>query len=228
MNAVILASTHKEEAEETVGQPRLSVSELTDGGRMELRAVMTKSLVNEQVIEACQQGDRDAFRLLFEAYKDKVFSIAVYSLNDPSAAEDMTQQIFLKLFTVIGQFRGDSEFTTWLYRLVVNQCLDERRKHQRLLPLEERETMSRREHKRPQEKSFARLEVAQAVREAIGELKPKFRLPVLLKYIEGLSYDEIATAMHCSKGTVASRLNRAHAQLAKRLDYLQRNMNVGG
>jgi len=180
-----------------------------------------EQLIDGRVIEACQQGDRAAFQLLFETYKDKVFSIAVYSSGgDRAVAEDVTQQIFLKLFTAIRQFRGDSEFTTWLYRLVVNACLDERRRRRRLLPWGETVAMSNPSEKKPQEKQYARLELAEAVREAIGELKPKFRLPILLKYIEGLSYEEIASVMGCSKGTVASRLNRGHSQLAKRLSHL--------
>ena len=190
---------------------------------MERRAAMAEQLINGQVIEACQQGDRDAFQCLFEAYKDKVFSIAVYSSGgDRTLAEDVTQQIFLKLFTAIRQFRGDSEFTTWLYRLVVNACLDERRRTRRLLPWGSETTvaMSDVSEKKPQERQYARLEVAEAVRHAIEELKPKFRLPILLKYIEGLSYEEIADVMGCSKGTVASRLNRGHSQLAKRLSHL--------
>jgi RNA polymerase sigma-70 factor, ECF subfamily len=182
---------------------------------------MAEQLISGQVIEACQQGDRAAFQLLFETYKDKVFSIAVYSSGgDRAVADDVTQQIFLKLFTAIRQFRGDSEFTTWLYRLVVNACLDERRRRRRLLPLPETMAMSNPSDRKPQEKQYARREVSEAVQAAIGELKPKFRLPILLKYIEGLSYEEIATVMGCSKGTVASRLNRGHSQLAKRLAHL--------
>jgi RNA polymerase sigma-70 factor, ECF subfamily len=182
---------------------------------------MAEQLIDRQVIEACQEGDRAAFQILFETYKDKVFSIAVYSSGgDRTVADDVTQQIFLKLFTAIRQFRGDSEFTTWLYRLVVNACLDERRRRRRFLPWGETVAMSNPGEKKPQEKQYARLEVAEAVQAAIGELKPKFRLPILLKYIEGLSYDEIATVMGCSKGTVASRLNRGHSQLAKRLAHL--------
>ncbi len=183
--------------------------------------VMAEQLISGQVIEACQQGDRAAFQLLFETYKDKVFSIAVYSSGgDRAVADDVTQQIFLKLFTAIRQFRGDSEFTTWLYRLVVNACLDERRRSKRWLPLPETVTMTNPSDKKPQEKQYARREVSEAVQAAIGELKPKFRLPILLKYIEGLSYEEIASVMGCSKGTVASRLNRGHSQLAKRLAHL--------
>ena len=188
---------------------------------MEQRAVMPQQLIDGAVIEACQQGDRDAFQILFETYKDKVFSIAIYSTGgDRAVAEDVTQQIFLKLFTAIRQFRGDSEFTTWLYRLVVNACLDERRRRKRWLPWGEAVTTTNPSTRKPQEQQFDRLEVTAAVREAIAELKPNFRLPILLKYIEGLSYDEIAVVMGCSKGTVASRLNRGHSQLAKRLAHL--------
>ena len=177
--------------------------------------------VDAHVIRACQQGDREAFRLLFEAYKDRVFSIAFYSLGDETAAGDVTQQIFLKLMTRIGQFRGDSEFTTWLYRLVVNSCLDERRRQRRFLPVADFDQMSSADNRRLQETSYARREIAGSVREAISGLKPKMRLPILLKYIEGLSYDEIAEVLGCSKGTVGSRLNRAHKALAKRLGHLR-------
>ena len=197
---------------------------------MEQRAVMAQQLIDGNVIEACQQGDRDAFQLLFETYKDKVFSLAVYTVGgDRAVADDVTQQIFLKLFTAIRQFRGDSEFTTWLYRLVVNACIDERRKRKRWLPWGETEIVAMKDpaERKPQEKQFAGLEVAEAVQAAIAELKPKFRLPILLKYIEGLSYEEIAGVMGCSKGTVASRLNRGHSQLAKRLSHLN-NPNLWG
>jgi RNA polymerase sigma-70 factor (ECF subfamily) len=201
--------------EENVNRVRLRVGEA-----MEQRAVMAQKLIDGALIEACQQGDRDAFQLLFETYKDKVFSIAVYSAGgDRAVADDVTQQIFLKLFTAIRQFRGDSEFTTWLYRLVVNACLDERRRRKRWLPWGETVAMTMSE-KKPQEHRFDRLEVAATVQQAIAELKPKFRLPILLKYVEGLSYEEIASVMGCSKGTVASRLNRGHSQLAKRLAHL--------
>ena len=118
---------------------------------MEQRAVMAQKLIDRAVIEACQQGDRDAFQLLFETYKDKVFSIADYSTGgDRAVADDVTQQIFLKLFTAIRQFRGDSEFTTWLYRLVVNACLDERRRRKRWLPWGDPEVMTNRSEKKPQ------------------------------------------------------------------------------
>jgi RNA polymerase sigma-70 factor (ECF subfamily) len=195
---------------------------------MEQRALMAEPIIDERVIAACQQGDRDAFGLLFDSYKDKVFSIAVYSFGgDQTAASDVSQQIFLKLMTNIGQFRGDSTFTTWLYRMVVNTCIDEQRKRRRFLPFGESIPMSKVEDRRGPEKHYAKREVADRVRAAIQELKPKFRLPILLKYVEGLSYEEIANVLSCSKGTVASRLNRGHQALARKLSHLRGEVVLG-
>lgn len=195
---------------------------------MEPRAVMAEPIINERVIKACQEGDREAFRLLFEAYKDRVFSIAVYSFGgDQSVAGDVTQQIFLKLMTSISQFRGESQFTTWLYRLVANACIDEQRKRKRFLPFGEMTPVSAIEDRKPQERHYAKRELAASVKLAIAELKPQFRLPILLKYMDELSYEEIASILGCSKGTVASRLNRGHKELARRLSHLRDEVVLG-
>ncbi len=189
---------------------------------MESCAVMSDRQIDRHVIEACQQGDREAFEHLFEAYQDRVYSIAFYFYSgDETSARDATQQAFLKLFTKIGQFRFDAEFTTWLYRLVTNVCVDERRKGRRFIPLTEGFAAGWAAQKRSQEEYFTRREIQAAVKAAITELKPKLRLPILLKYIEGLSYEEIANILGCSKGTVASRLNRGHKALAQRLAHLR-------
>src|SRR6266481_1784706 len=85
--------------------------------------------ISADVIESCRLGDRDAFRTLYDLYKDRVYSISLYFFHgDPCLASDVTQQVFLKLMTGIGQFRGDAEFSTWLYRLVVNACNDTARR----------------------------------------------------------------------------------------------------
>jgi len=189
---------------------------------MEQRAIMAEPKIDERLIEACREGDREAFRVLFDTYKDKVFSIAVYSFGgDEAAASDVSQQVFMKLMTTISQFRGESAFTTWLYRLVVNACHDEQRKRRRFLPFAESVPMSAIGERRPQEKRYARIELADSVQGAIKELSPKLRMPILLKYVEGLSYEEIAGVLGCSKGTVASRLNRGHQNLAKKLGHLR-------
>ena len=192
---------------------------------MEQRAAMPareEPQIDERTIEACRQGDEEAFRLLFERYKHRVYSIAVYYFHgNETDADDVTQKIFLKLLTTIGQYRGDAEFTTWLYRLVVNACIDEQRKRKRFVPFTEANPMIETTGPGLPEKHFAHREIADSVRTAIAELKPKLRLPILLKYIEGLSYEEIGNVLSCSKGTVASRLNRGHKTLAKRLAHLR-------
>lgn len=183
--------------------------------------LQVKTTIDEGVIIACQQGDRDALRLVFEEYKDRVYSIALYSLSgDAAAASDVTQQVFLKLMSRIGQFRGDAEFTTWLYRLVVNTCLDERRKHKRWVPLGEFFLMKN-SGAPSQITGYAKRELSEHVQAAIAQLSPKLRLPILLKYVEEFSYEEIAAVLQCSKGTVASRLNRGHKALARRLAHLR-------
>jgi RNA polymerase sigma-70 factor (ECF subfamily) len=188
---------------------------------MERLALMSEYLTEGQMIEACQQGDRAAFQRLFETYKDRVYSIALHFSGDDSSARDISQQVFLKLFTSISQFRSDSQFTTWLYRIVANACIDEQRKSRRFLPfadgLEVRNFMAL----ASQEASYLKRQVADSVKEAISDLSPKLRLPILLKYVEGLSYEEIAEAMGCSIGTVSSRLNRGHKILARKLSHLR-------
>jgi len=153
---------------------------------MEPRAVMAEPIIDERVIKACQEGDREAFRLLFETYRDRVYSIAVYSFaGDQTAAADVTQQVFLKLLTTISQFRGDSQFTTWLYRLVANACIDEQRKRKRFLPFGDATPVNRIEDRKPQERHYAKVELADSVKLAIAELNPLLcadtsRRPVLL------------------------------------------------
>jgi RNA polymerase sigma-70 factor (ECF subfamily) len=195
---------------------------------MERRAVMSEPFIEERIIKDCQQGNREAFRLLFEAYKDRVFSIAVYSFHgDQTVAGDITQQIFLKLMTSISQFRGESEFSTWLHRLVVNTCIDEQRRRKRFFSFREAALTHTTSEGKPAERRFERKELADSVQAAISELKPNFRIAVLLKYVEGLSYEEIARVLGCSKGTVASRLNRGHKELARRLAHLRDQVILG-
>src|SRR5881396_1135356 len=100
---------------------------------------MTKPIIDDRTLEACQRGDPEAFRLLFEAHKDRVYSIALCFFDgDETAAKDITQEVFLKLMTFISQFQNRSEFSTWLHRIVTNACLDRKRALRRFLSLESR------------------------------------------------------------------------------------------
>jgi len=178
--------------------------------------------VSTETIESCRQGDRAAFHALYLAYKDKVYSISLYFFHgDDLAASDATQQVFLKLITGIGRFRGDSEFSTWLYRLVVNTCLDNAKAGSRRESPADDMKLARIASPKSAEEDLARAEVAGKVQAALSSLPPKLRLPVLLRYFEDLSYGEMAEALNCSMGTVASRLHKGHKLLAEKLATLR-------
>jgi len=195
---------------------------------MEHGAAMGETWTGETVIEACRAGDRDAFRLLFERHKDRVYSVALYFFGgDEATASDVTQQVFLKLFSRIGQFQGESEFSTWLYRVTTNACVDEQRKRRRFLPFGAA-VFTEPRARGAQEERVAGAELTSTVARAVASLKPKLRVVMLLKYFEELSYEEIAAAVGCSPGTVASRLNRGHKILARKLGHLRGELPGAG
>jgi RNA polymerase sigma-70 factor (ECF subfamily) len=179
-----------------------------------MRMVLESS--DRELVEACRRGERDAFRALFETYKDKVYSIALRFSGDESLAMDIAQDTFLKLFSTMADFRGDAAFSTWVYRLVVNACLDHKRRSWRLIPIAD-ELMAVLRAPGDSLKSMLHSEMRERVRHAVEELAPNMRMVVVLRYTEGFSYDEIAEVMGCSAGTVASRLNRAHKALERKL-----------
>src|SRR4026207_96428 len=189
---------------------------------------MTMHNVDAGVIESCRQGNREALRVIFEAYRDNVYSLALCCFKgDVAAAKDLTQEVFVKLITRLEQFRGDAEFTTWLYRVVANACLDERRKGRRWSSLEDSVEVGHMVVRKSLETLQLQKEMADGVKSAVAQLKPKLRIAILLKYFDDLSYQEIANVLGCSVGTVASRLNRGHRVLARELAHLRNSMNAG-
>lgn len=172
------------------------------------------------LIEACQRGDRESFRALFEAHKDKVYSIAYRYSGNEAVAMDIAQETFLKLFTTIRDFRGNASFESWLYRVVVNCCLDHKRRGRRLTPLVDDFLEVLRVSGESVLQKLLRAEVSERVQAAVSRLAPEQRIVIVLRYTRGLSYDEIAEVLGCSMGTVASRLNRAHKILERRLAHL--------
>lgn len=171
----------------------------------------------KQLIEACQRGDPEAFRALFEKHKDMVYSVALRYSGDAAAAQDIAQDTFLKLFSTIGSFRGESNFEAWLYRMVVNRCFDQKRKTRRLVSLLDGAIDARRTPEDSALDEVLREEMSAHVQAVVDSLSPDQRMVVVLRYTKGLSYDEIAAIMGCSAGTIASRLNRAHRVLERRL-----------
>jgi RNA polymerase sigma-70 factor (ECF subfamily) len=173
----------------------------------------------KDLVERCQSGrpDSDAFRALFDRYKDKVYSIALRYSGDPSVAQDIAQDTFLKLFGGIGTFRGEANFDSWLYRLVVNACFDQKRKTRRLTPLVDGFLDLFHSPDASALDEVLRAEMSAHIRSVVETLPPDQRMVIVLRYTEGLSYEEIATILGCPAGTIASRLSRVHKVLERRL-----------
>ena len=159
------------------------------------------------LIEACQKGNRAAFRCLFEAYRRRVYSTARHILGSDAAAKDAAQQVFLTVWRHLGRFQSEGDFAPWLYRVVVNTCLSERRRLVRFSDHEPEEGVAG----AGQEHAV----LAREVEAALGHLSQKLRIPLVLRHVEGLSYEEIAEVLGCSLGTVASRLSRGQQALAR-------------
>jgi RNA polymerase sigma-70 factor, ECF subfamily len=172
---------------------------------------------DNDVIEACRRGESDAFRALFERYKDKVYTIALRYSGDATVAQDIAQETFLKLFAGIGRFRGDASFDSWLYRLIVNSCFDQKRKTRRLTPLIGEFLDLIRAPGQSALDDMMRAEMSARLRSVVAGLPPEERMLIVLRYTQGLSYEELGEVMGCSQGTIGSRLNRIHKVLEKRL-----------
>ena len=127
-------------------------------------ALMTPETIDQRTIEACQRGDPEAFRLLFECYKNKVYSIAVCFFDgDDASAKDITQQVFLKLMTHVSSFENRSQFSTWLYRVVANMCLDRKRALRRFLGFGESGEMNLPDPRKSVEQKYIQREVEASV-----------------------------------------------------------------
>jgi len=176
----------------------------------------------EDLIGACQRGDAEAFAQLFETYKDRVYSIALRFSGDPATALDIAQDTFLKLLSRIGDFRGEARFDTWLYRMVANSCLDQKRRGLRFAPFVEEFMDSLRPAPATALDDLLRVEFEHGVQSVVAKLPAEQRMVVILRYTEGLAYEQISEILNCSAGTVASRLNRAHKTLERRLLHLKR------
>jgi RNA polymerase sigma-70 factor, ECF subfamily len=179
---------------------------------------------DESAILAAQRGEPGAFREIYNKYRGRIYSLVAYSVGDPAQAQDVLQAVFIKVFRGLARFRSESSLATWIYRIAHNECHEyHRRSKPPFVPLEavlgsadevDRKPSSHDQH--------ARRERDLIIQQAVMQLSFKMREVVVLKYVEGLSYDDIARVLRCAPGTVASRLNRALAELAERLRPFRR------
>ncbi|MEX2181929.1 MAG: sigma-70 family RNA polymerase sigma factor [Gemmatimonadaceae bacterium] len=170
-----------------------------------------------ELLDGCRRGDPHAQRALFDRHRDRIYSIALHYLRgDGDAAQDVTQEVFVKLFRAADTFRADARLSTWLYRVVANACADELRRRRRLVLLGDVPAANHPQVEQPEPTA-----PDGRVSAALQGLSPRLRLVVVLRYFDDLSYDEIGEAIGVTSGTVASRLNRAHAILKRKLDPLR-------
>jgi RNA polymerase sigma-70 factor (ECF subfamily) len=179
-----------------------------------------------ELVRRCKDGDRQAFHTLVERYQRKVVAIAFGMLHDREDALEVSQEAFAKVFTSIQQFKEEASFYTWLYRIVVNLAIDRQRQKSRQ-PIAERDDQVNNEGDRidaipaasgtdPYEQVKDK-ELGERIRAALAELTPAHKAVILLREVEGLSYEEISEVLQCSRGTVMSRLHYARKRLQSRL-----------
>lgn len=170
---------------------------------------------DEQVwIAACQRGDQAAFDLLVARYQRDIYRLCYRYVNNHEDANDMAQDAFLRAYRAIGKFRGDSSFSTWLYRIAVNTCLNFRAVRR---PPQDELPHSLTDGARPAVERLEHDERARRVRDAVQSLPEKQRATVILKIYHELSHEEVARTLGATVGTVKANLFHALANLRKRL-----------
>lgn len=178
------------------------------------------------LLEKCKAGNRNAFSELVERYQSKIINMAYGMLSDQEDAYDAAQEVFIKVYRNLDSFEGKSSFSTWIYRITVNVCNDILRKRQRKISAisifsssddDEEKVIEIKDDAPTPHEAVEMTETQIEVRNAIASLSDEYKTVITLFDIEGLSYDEISSIINCPVGTVKSRLNRARGALRKKL-----------
>ncbi len=184
---------------------------------------MSERDVDQQLVARAQRGEKHAFELLVAKYQRKLARLIGRLVRDPAEVEDVAQEAFIKAYRALPQFRGESAFYTWLYRIGVNSAKNYLMNQGRRAPTstekdaEEAETFEEAEQLRDNntpESILMSRQVADTVNSAMARLPEELRTAISLREIEGMSYDEIADVMDCPIGTVRSRIFRAREAIA--------------
>ena len=172
---------------------------------------------DDVLITLFQSGEEEVFRILVERYTQRVRNLIYSIFNEASLVDDIAQEVFIRVYEALPRFRFESSFYTWLYRITVNKSRDElrKRKTRKFFSLHSMLDASSEELQSkirvfPEDGSAKEL-----VSKGLQQLPEKFRIPIILKDIDGLSYEEMAEIMQCEVGTVKSRLSRGRAMLRR-------------
>lgn len=187
---------------------------------------MSEQFSDAELVARSQRGDEKAFELLVKRYQQRVTKLITRYVNDPSEAMDLTQETLIKAYRALPQFRGDSAFYTWLYRIAVNTVKNHGLYYGRRPPnvdidINDAENFTSdrpclKEESTP-EHLLLRDEIEAAIFHAVDALPDELRSALILREMEGYSYEEIAELMGCPVGTVRSRIFRAREAVEKRI-----------
>lgn len=169
-----------------------------------------------ELIARCKQNDMEAFEKLILAYESKIYNLCFYILKNKDDAMDAAQEVSIKIYKSINKFKGDSKFSTWVYRITYNTCIDHVKKRKDDVPYDD---FINSEHtvENKMEGIIEARELKSEIKNCIMKLNEDFRTIIILRDIDGLSYQEIATILNIEVGTVKSRISRARETLKKEL-----------
>ncbi len=191
---------------------------------------MSNESTDTKLVKRVQKGDKGAFDVLVLKYQQKIVNLVMRYVRDPEQAMDITQEAFIKAYRALPRFRGDSAFYTWLYRIAVNTAknyLAAQRRRPMDIELDLQDPEQYDLHARLKETDTPEgvtmgQELRTAVEKAIAALPEDLRTAIILRELDGMSYEEIAQTMECPVGTVRSRIFRARDAISKRLGVLNR------
>lgn len=191
-----------------------------------------QEFTDSELVERAKAGEHGAFRELYEKYNRRAYAVALGVLRNQEEALEVVQEGFVKAYKNLEKFKGNSSFYTWLYRIVMNLCIDKTRRRKRVRQVEFEEaartlghdsTTVQNESLLPNflgqdpSRTFARKEIREQIGSALAQLSESHRTVLVMREIDGMSYDEMAKLMECSKGTIMSRLFHARKNMQKLL-----------
>lgn len=182
------------------------------------------------LVKRAQKGDIKAFEQLVSTYQDRIYALSYQLTGNYADAQDLAQNVFIKAYRALPGFRNEADFGTWLHRIAVNLSINEKRKRKPDVSLDNPVQTTEGEMPRlvvsngdSPEEAYEKKEFSGMVREALWELSQEHRVVLVLREMQGYSYDEIAHMLNCTLGTVKSRINRARQAMKKKVTQLAAN-----
>jgi len=173
-------------------------------------------LPNErELVERCRAGDEGAFQELVDRYKDLVFALIARTIPDRARAEDLAQDVFLRIHRGLPYFRGEARLSTWIYRIVANVCVQAQGRPRATVSLDDEQTRVR---PAAADRRFSDLELQDRLEKAIRRLPANYQLLIAAHYLDGVQYEDLAEALQQPLGTIKTQIHRAKQQLRRLLE----------